>query len=674
MTVEIFLYIIITAMTALLIAIFHYYFRKKNQQKVDIILTFLRFISLFSLLLLFLNLKFEKTYLNEIKPKLIVAIDNSKSILYTGNNNAVKSLISKIKSNKQLNSKFSIDYFTFGEDINTLDTLSFSEKQSNLAKPIKEFSKLYKDKNTPVIFITDGNQTYGAAYEYIYTKSPIFPIVVGDTTRYSDLKIEQQNVNKYAYLKNKFPVETFINYYGNTNVTATFSVFKGHNKVFSKKLNFSKKNNSRLIEFFLTADEVGSQYYSSHISFLANEKNKLNNSKDFVVKVIDEQSKVLILSSFLHPDIGMFKKSIETNLQRKVDIKNLSDTFKMQDYQLVILYQPTSLFSEIFKKIDQHNLNYLIITGTKTDWNFLNNAQNYFSKEWINSNQLYQPIFNSRFSTFVLDELDFRNFTPLNDKFGKIDLKNQSNILLYSAVENIDTKEPLLSIFKDNDRKIAALFGENSWRWRMNAFQEAGIFENYDDFLARIVQFLSASKKLDRLTVDCPSINYVDSNINIIAHYFDDNYRFDSNQQLWITVKNKSTNEIHKLPLVSNNNNYAINIENLTSGDYNYTVSVQNNNIKKSGSFKVLSFDIEQQNEYSNFNKLSMLSKKNDGKLYFLNKQIQIFDDLILDKRFKTIQQSEKKHEPLIDWKWLLGLIIVSLSLEWFIRKYNGLI
>jgi len=27
----------------------------------------------------------------------------------------------------------------------------------------------------------------------------------------------------------------------------------------------------------------------------------------------------------------------------------------------------------------------------------------------------------------------------------------------------------------------------------------------------------------------------------------------------------------------------------------------------------------------------------------------------------------------LIDWKWLLGLIVLSLGLEWSIRKYRGL-
>jgi len=29
---------------------------------------------------------------------------------------------------------------------------------------------------------------------------------------------------------------------------------------------------------------------------------------------------------------------------------------------------------------------------------------------------------------------------------------------------------------------------------------------------------------------------------------------------------------------------------------------------------------------------------------------------------------------PLIGWKYLLALLVLSLSIEWFLRKYKGLI
>lgn len=641
---------------------------------MNTLFTFLRFLSLFSLFLLLLNLKFEKTIITEQKPKLIVAVDNSKSIEYANDAIVVHRIVNDFKSNVTLNEKFDIDYYAFGKSLNLLDTLNFSATYSDISKPLTETKELYNDAISPLILITDGIQTYGKDYEYIDSNKPIFPIVVGDTTVYSDLKISKINVNRYTYLNNKFPVETFINYTGNDNVSANFDVFKGKSKVFSKRLQFSKEKNSQRLDFFLDASSVGKHYYTSRISYLENEKNTQNNSKDFVVEVIDEQSKILLLTSFLHPDVGMLKKSIETNIQRKVDIKLINDTYTLEEYQLTILYQPTSSFSTIYDKLNSLNSNYLVITGSKTDWDFLNTAQNYFSKNWINSNEISKPIFNNEFSSFTLNKLNFENFPPLVDKFGDIELKSKYDVLLFKSIEGVATTKPLITSFEENEKRVVVIFGENIWRWRANSFNDSSSFENFDDFISRTVQYLSSNKKTNRLEVDFSAINYAQSTVDFNVRYLDKNYRFDLTQKIWITVTNKQDKSTSKFPLIAGSNSYTTSLSRLNPGSYDFTVTVDNEAIKSFGSFEVLSFDIEKQQLTANYKKLKTLAKKTEGVLYYKSNHEKLFDALINDNRFKTIQKSEKKYESLIDWKWLLGLIVVSLSLEWFIRKYNGLI
>ncbi len=668
------LYIIGAAIIALLIAVFHYFYKTKSKQRVNIILAFLRFLSLFSLFLLLLNLKFESTIITELKPNLVVAVDDSKSIKYANKNEVTAKIIDDIQSSDDLNNKFDIDFYSFGKNLNSLDTLNFSTAYSDISKPLTEVKELYKDVISPIILITDGIQTYGKDYEYVDFDKPIFPIVVGDTTSYSDLKISKQNVNRYTYLNNKFPVETFINYAGNDNVSANFDVFKGQSKVYSKRLIFSKEKNSQRLEFFLTASPIGKHHYTSRISYLENEKNTQNNSKDFLVEVIDEQSKILLLTSFLHPDVGMLKKSIETNIQRKVDIKLVGDNYDFEDYQLAILYQPTSNFSTIYDKLNTLNSNYLVITGTKTDWKFLNTTQDYFSKNWINSNEVSKPILNDKFSSFVLTKMDFNNFPPLIDKFGDIALKSKSDVLLFKNLEGIATSKPLMTSFEEDEKRVVAIFGENIWRWRLNSFTDTSSFQNFDDFISRIIQYLSANKKTNRLEVDYSAINYAESTIDFNVKYLDKNYRFDPTQKIWINVINKLDKSTNKFPLIASSNSYSTSLSGLTPGSYDFTITVDNDVIKSLGSFEVLSFDIEKQNLTANYKKLKMLSDKTNGRLFYSSNHNILFDELINDNRFKTIQISEKKYESLIDWKWLLGLIVLSLSLEWFIRKYNGLI
>ncbi|WP_321538780.1 hypothetical protein [Flavobacterium piscinae] len=58
-----------------------------------------------------------------------------------------------------------------------------------------------------------------------------------------------------------------------------------------------------------------------------------------------------IVSSINHPDIGALKRAIESNQQRKVSILKPSQIKSLQDFNVLILYQPTSEFKSVFEKI-----------------------------------------------------------------------------------------------------------------------------------------------------------------------------------------------------------------------------------------------------------------------------------------------------------------------------------
>jgi len=63
--------------------------------------------------------------------------------------------------------------------------------------------------------------------------------------------------------------------------------------------------------------------------------------------------------------------------------------------------------------------------------------------------------------------------------------------------------------------------------------------------------------------------------------------------------------------------NYEADLSGLTPGDYSFVVKVSNTNLSKSGNFKIVDFDIEQQFNATNYNKLERLAKVTDGKLFF---------------------------------------------------------
>src|SRR5690606_22948852 len=311
------------------------------------------------------------------------------------------------------NERFDLKLFSFGKDVNNLEALSFDEKQTNPTVVFERFSQVYGNSIAPLILITDGNQTYGKDYEFAAQnyKQAVFPIILGDTTRYTDFKIVQLNVNKYAYLKNKLPIEIIAVYNGGEEVSTQLTVSSGNTIVFSENLTFNKEQSSRIVNLSLPANRPGVHSYKAELKPLANEKNTVNNINNFAVEVIDRKTHVAIVSDIIHPDLGALKKAIESNEQRQASILKPTEFLNQKnDFQQVILYQPNQNFKLVYNEIQTLNINTFTILGPKTNWLEFNRLQSFMHQTVTNQYEDFQPSLNSNFNVFIVGDLNFSDF------------------------------------------------------------------------------------------------------------------------------------------------------------------------------------------------------------------------------------------------------------------------
>lgn len=679
MQIETLLYIILSGIIALLLALFQYLSKKKDRSKLNVLFAFLRFISIFSILLLLINPKFEqlKTYVE--KPNLIVAVDNSSSVTHLNQKEKAKKVLRTISNNELLNEKFNVDIYTFGEAFRSYDSVSvsFSEKQTNIDEAFSKLTQIYKKTTSPTIVITDGNQTYGNDYEFIASsyKQPIYPVILGDTATYTDLKIQQLNVNRYAYLKNSFPVETILVYNGNNNVNSRFVVTRGNSIVYSQSINLTKSKNSKTINFTLPASNVGVGTYKATIVPIKSEKNKINNTKNFAIEVINQKTEIAIVSDFYHPDLGTFKKSIESNEQRSVSLLNPNELEgQINEFQLVILYQPNNSFAKVIELLQKENKNKFVIIGPKTDLDFLNDSIREYTHDITNQKESYQAILNQNYSPFIIDDINFESFPPLISNYDPVIFSVPFKTILGKSIRALAINEPLLTTFETEGRREAVLFGENIWQWRAQSFINSKSFNEFDNFIGKLVQYLASNKRKNRLNIEYESFYNGGHNVILKAQFFDKNYVFDTRESLNITVKNKASNEEKVYPLILRNNNYVVDLNNLPASEYSFTIRATNENISKNGSFRILEYNVEQQFLNANVTKLQQIATNSGGLSYFIGNTERIISDLLNDNRFIPVQKSNKNIIPLIDYKYLLFLIAFCLAFEWFLRKYNGLI
>ena len=675
MTTNTILLILLSVVLAAGLSFYQYFYKVKNRSKLQLLLAFLRFFSVFALLLLLINPKITRNTYEVQKTPLPIVVDNSASVKDLKSDGIALDLYKKLTSNSDLQQKFEIQSYRFDSEFELAENFDFKGSQTNMEEVAKNLKSSNKNKIYPTILITDGNQTAGN--DYVYSFDPdnkVYPLVLGDTTSFLDLKINQLNVNKYAFHKNKFPVEVFLSYSGTKSVNADFSITQGNSVLTKQPVSFSPSKRSVVINVLLPADKTGMQVFKAAVTSKEQEKNAYNNYKNFVVEIIDQKSEIAIIAATNHPDLGALKRSIETNLQRKVTVLKPNAVKSLQDYNVLILYQPTVEFKSVFENNKQAGINTFIITGTNTDYNFLNQQQTSLNFKMSGQKEDYTANFSSQFNLFAIDDIGFESFPPLQNAFGTVTANENVNVLLSASIRNIATNAPLMAFTENKGKRSAFLLGENIWKWRLQSHIDHNSFEKFDVFIDKTIQYLASNNSKKSLVVNHESFYNSGDAIEITAQYFNKNYEFDEKARLAISVTNKKTKQTKNYDLLKGNNSFKANLDGLPAGQYTFIVQELASKSKYNGYFEILDFDIEKQFVNPDLNKLKQLAAQTNGNVFMPNQTDALIKMLLEDPAYKTIQKEIVKKIPLIDSILLLVLIAISLAVEWFIRKYNGML
>ncbi|EKT4520538.1 hypothetical protein JE950_002188 [Flavobacterium psychrophilum] len=669
------LLIILSLVTAGGLSFYQYFYKNKNYNKVNFLLALLRFISIFSIILLLINPVISRKTYETSKTPLPIIVDNSQSISELKQEKISKELSQKLLENTQLNDKYDVQLFSFDNDFYTNKPIDYKGKQTNIHKVAQNMKQLYRNQNFPIVLLSDGNQTIGNDYVYSFPQNnQLYPLVLGDTTSFLDIKINQLNVNKYAFLKNKFPVEVFLQYNGDKSINTTFSIQEGNHTIHKQIISFSANKKSQEISVLLNANKVGVHSYKASITTSEIEKNKYNNTKNFAVEIIDQRSEIALISAINHPDLGAIKRAIETNVQHKVTLVKPQQIKSLNSYNVLILYQPNIQFKPILEQNKNLQLNTFVITGLSTDYNILNEYHDQLKFRMSNQNENFTAQFNPEFNLFALDNIGFEQFPPLENSFGNINITGNVNTLLQSQIRNINTKNPLLAFAESGIKRNAYLFGENIWKWRLESHVKTKSFEQFDIFIDKIIQFLASNVSKKSLIVTHESFYNSGENIEVSAQFFNKNYEFEENAKLTIQLKNNKTKTTKVYDFLKGNGEYKVNLDGLEAGNYSFTVKENNSKASYSNKFEVLYFEIEKQFVNPDISRLTQLARNTNSKIFYPNQVDKLITELLKKESFPAIQKEIVKKSALIESIWLLILLAITLATEWFIRKYNGML
>jgi hypothetical protein len=240
-------------------------------------------------------------------------------------------------------------------------------------------------------------------------------------------------------------------------------------------------------------------------------------------------------------------------------------------------------------------------------------------------------------------------------------------------IGSITKESPLIAVMQQEKAKIGLILGEGIWRWKLKEFMKTKQTAGFDEFFQKLTQYISIRQNRDPLHIKFPAKINTISDFIINAEYYNESMELITKPLLELTLTKTGSKSIKQVFSVVDNF-YQLNAGNLEAGIYDWKVTASNNGkiITKTGKFIVESIRLESLETQASFSTLNQLAVQSDGKVFALSNYKALLKNLKNRSDITTIQYAESSLQNLIDWKWLFLLMFISISAEWFLRRWWG--
>ena len=624
---------------------------------------------------------------NPQKPLVLVLQDNSQSInLFKSplpQNDPVKTVDALSALKEQLGDNYNVQEFHFDKELAAGLTKAFKGKQTDLSNALHQLNDRFVNQNIGALIVaTDGlyNQGSDPQYEAKNFKNSIYTIALGDTVAKRDLLIGNINYNKTAFLGNDFEVEILTEAYQSKGENIRLSITEDGKQVNSQNIPVTSNSFQKQVTVKLNADKKGLRKFNISITPVKNEISTQNNSETIYVDVLDAKQKVLLLYEAPHPDISVIRQAIENNRNYEVKVSLVADmaTIKPADYNLVILYQLSAVSNGAIQNILKSKVPLWYIAGAQTDLNNFNSTQKVIR---ISSGRLeMQEVFaqpTTDFTAFTLSDSSRKKiiaFPPLLAPYGSYGSPPAGGVLLKQRIGAVETTYPLLSFGDDGGKRIGILNGEGLWRWQLAEYQAYGNHHAVEELFSQGVQYLTANANRQRFIVYTAKHVFDEGeNVLINAELYNDALELVNTPDVRIELKSEAGKNYSFL-FSRNDKSYQLDAGTLPVGEYSYTATTKNGTkqFTAAGQLTVKPLNLESRQSAANHQLLNTIARQSGGQMLQPSQINQLADLIRKNENIKTVVYEDKHYSDVIDVKWVFAVILILLSLEWFLRKREG--
>ncbi len=690
------------------------------------LLATVRFCALLAIIGIVFSPVLKVSYEDQQKPNLAIVIDTSSSMNNSllsdreqsqDDNLQPHSIINALQSAdiQALTQSIDLNYYQFDRVIqsiteNDLPVLVFEGEGTDISSVLRTVIDRPEENTLGIVLITDGMYNIGENPAYIASLSntPVFPVLIGDSTPKKDVLITDIQMNEITYTDEEIPITVTVQSSGYEGRSAAVQLFSADNELLDSGTIFLGSDfQEQTIVFHYTPKLAGVQTLHVSVPSFENEVSVENNNQDIHSKVLESKLEILITAGRPSLDFSFMKRSLEsvddftvTSLVLKPEGSYLENTAEILNsihtFHLFIFIDfpaeqsSDALVQALRSEIAEKNKPVLYMSGPSLSPVQLQNIADMIAVRNLaqqgNEIETFLKLSEDAFNHPVFQISDDLNtnriiwstlppiYTPgmIPIPFNDAEIMANVDIVRASASSSASTT-PLMFLRKVEERKSLFLNIYTMWRWKLMLLRDSEKRDFYDIFLMNCVQWLINSDDNKQVSVATNKEFYRNGeSITVSAQVYTPNYEPVDNAEVQISVK-KAESEFSRILLSTGNGHYSSSLTILEPGNYTLSASaLLDDRIIGSDAtdFFIDNFNIEQLKTTSDSLLLAQVAAQSGGALLKTDKLSKLTEYLDTSPivMLKTI--------TLQIWNtaWLLVVIVFLLCLEWFLRKRMGML
>ncbi|MCB9210808.1 MAG: hypothetical protein H6609_15690 [Ignavibacteriales bacterium] len=653
----------------------------------------IRTVALFLILFLLFDpiIKISSTQI--IEPETLIFIDDSRSISEFSDKAEIqknKDLLNELDQNLEGKKRFIL----FGNSVKefsdpNFDSISYNQTSTSFETILKEVKKI-KDISS-ILVLSDGIYNVGSnpEIELINQPNPIFTVGIGDTTTYSDVKVEQIINNNFVYTNRETEIEIVLKHENLNGKNAIVELFDNNSLIETQSVKLSETGINRVRFPFIT-DKEGKHNLRVKTSLNSQEKNTSNNSKSTLINVLASKKKIAIISGSPSPDITAILGSIKNNenyeVNKIIEVNNgkfYSGTKNLkiiEESDIIFLigfpnqHSDENFINEVSNIIVTQNKPLFIAFSNSIDLERAEKLPSIFPFKISNYSERFfddQITSNINFSGILGDDDNsknaWENLPPISLNLTRIIPNSTANVLMFDK----STKSfPIIFTNELNRQKSIVVNAANIWRWKLKTSQKEYLL--FDNFILNSIKWLSIEQSDKYFTIKSNKENYrMGETIIFNANLYSDTFEPINNEK--IIVELAQGESIQKITLASIGNGLYESELNLQSpGIYEYSAKLEINSrnlpvIK--GNINIEPIELELIDGKMNTRFLQKISNETNGDFFLLNNTNDLVENLNEISNNKIYNKNIDNELRLSNLELILLLIVLLFSIEWIIRK-----